>query len=689
MHHSLLTTLLLATLATPSYALADEARPDTITTSEYGKAQTLREAGVRSRRRPSAVMWKPAENTELISAAGLRTAACCNLGESFVSSASVDVNYSDAATGAQQIRLLGLSGTYVQMLTENIPNFRTVAAPYGLGYVPGPWMHSIQVSKGITSVKQGYEAMSGQINVEYRKPQMPEPDRLNVNVYGDTDGGIEGNADATFLLPKGWGTTLLLHYNQDVTSHDDNGDGFADMPKKRQYNIFNRWHHRSPHHEFQVGVKYIDEERRSGQIGHHAAHIATPYLINIDTRRVEGFMKNAYLALDSHNTNLALILSGSYHDQKALYGLKHYDVGQTNLYANLIYEADWNSQRHSLSAGASVNYDGLTRSMLLGTVPSVTTPPASRQHEVVPGLYAQYALNINDRLLIQPGVRLDHSSLWGTFFTPRLHLKFNPTAWLNLRASAGRGFRTAFVLDENNYMLASSRHIYLDQGAEDGTCREANWNTGISAQFRHRFGERTLEVTAEYYYTAFQQQAVIDMDRSAHAVHFYQLQGRSYSSVAQIQATYPFFEGFTATAAFRWNDSRTTYLTPQGPCLRERPLTSRYKALLTLQYKTPLEHWQFDATLQLNGPGRMPDPDSTAPLWDARYKAFPQLTAQVTRNFRRWSIYVGGENLTNFTQKHPIIAASDPWGKDFDPTMTWGPMDGWMVYAGITMTLPR
>lgn len=94
--------------------------------------------------------------------AELSRAACCNLGESFVTNPSVDVSYSDAATGAKQIKLLGLSGTYVQMLTENIPNYRGAASPYGLGYVPGPWMQSIQVSKGISSVKNGYEAITGQ-----------------------------------------------------------------------------------------------------------------------------------------------------------------------------------------------------------------------------------------------------------------------------------------------------------------------------------------------------------------------------------------------------------------------------------------------------------------------------------------------------------------------------------------------
>ncbi len=96
------------------------------------------------------------ENTEIIGQRQLIRAACCNLGESFTTNPSVDVSYSDAATGAKQIKLLGLSGTYVQMLTENIPNLRGAALPFSLGYVPGPWMQSIQVSKGASSVKNGF-----------------------------------------------------------------------------------------------------------------------------------------------------------------------------------------------------------------------------------------------------------------------------------------------------------------------------------------------------------------------------------------------------------------------------------------------------------------------------------------------------------------------------------------------------
>lgn len=660
----------------------------------YDIATDMQETLVLGRQQSNIKMWHSAENSELITAAGLKHAACCNIGESFVSSASVDVNYTDASTGAKQIKLLGLSGTYVQMLTENVPNFRTVAAPFGLGYVPGPWMQSIQVSKGITSVKQGYEAMTGQINIEYRKPQMQNADWLNLNLYGNGKGRIEGNADATFKMKnQKWGTTLLVHYDKDLTSHDENGDGFQDMPKTEQVNVMNRWAYLSDTYEFQIGARYINENRHSGQL---SANTANPYLIKLETNRVEGFMKNGYMWNDAHESSLAMILSGSYHNQDNMFGHKNYKVNQSTAYASLIYEGEW-THSHKLSAGLSMNYDGYSRKynpFLQQSVNSSVLHPSC--HEITGGGYAQYTFTVFDghghegRFLVQPGIRVDYSNLWGTFATPRLHLRWTPAEWVNLRASAGKGYRTSFTLDENNYLMSSSRRIVMDSETQ----REEDWNTGASVMFKPTVCGKELSLTAEYYYTDFQKQAVIDMDRDPHAVYIYQLDGKSRSHVFQLEAEYAFFKGFNATVAYRYTDSKTTYMDAMGnKALRERPLTSRYKALCSLQYKTPKDMFQFDATIALNGPGRMPDPYTKADgtlSWDREYKAFPQLNAQVTWNIRKnFSIYVGGENLTDFTQKNPIVAADRPWSDDFDPTMTWGPIDGWMLYAGLRFNLPR
>jgi hypothetical protein len=643
---------------------------------------SLGEVNVVRRRFGTTKLRSSAMNVDIISSAELSRAACCNLGESFVTNPSVDVSYSDAATGAKQIKLLGLSGTYVQMMTENIPNYRGAAAPYGLGYVPGPWMQSIQVSKGSSSVKNGYESITGQINVEFKKPQLPEADWVSANLFASSTGRYEANADATLKLSKRWSTSLLAHYENETMAHDANHDGFADIPRVEQYNLWNRWAYMGDHYVFQAGIKALSEWRNNGQVNHGGNPGQELYKIGIDTRRYEAFTKNAYIFNKEKNTNLALILQGTFHNQDAVYGHKLYDVDQTNVYASLLFETEF-SKQHSLSTGLSFNYDGYDQRYRLTN--DVELPRLkSFEKESVPGAYVQYTYNLEDKLILMGGIRGDYSSMHGFFVTPRAHVKYNPNEFVNFRLSAGKGYRTNHVLAENNYLLASSRKVRISGDLD----QEEAWNYGASiSSYIPLFG-KTLNLNAEYYYTDFLKQVVVDMDTDPHEIAFYNLNGRSYSHVFQVEANYPLFKGFTLTAAYRFTDAKTTY---NGE-LKERPLTSRYKGLVTASYKTPLEIWQFDATLQLNGGGRMPSRyilEDGTPSWSARYGSFEQLSVQITRYFRRWSIYVGGENLTNFKQKNPIIDAANPWGENFDSTMIWGPVHGAKAYIGIRFNWAR
>ena len=603
-------------------------------------------------------------NMELISSKELLRAACCNLGESFTTNPSVDVNYADATTGAQQIKLLGLSGTYVQMLTENIPNYRGVAAPYALGYIPGPWMQSIQVSKGASSVKNGYESITGQINVEFKKPQATP--FADANIYYNTKGKLEANLGANLKLSDKWSTALLGHYEILDKAHDDNGDGFVDMPKIRQGSLQSRWAWLGDKYIFQASVKGLKEHREGGQIGHHSAVFMHPHLIDITNECYEAFTKNAYFLNEEHATNVALILSGSLHHENATYGTKLYKADQRNGYASLLFETDFN-EHHNLSTGLSLNHDYLDEQI-------------SKSDETTPGIYAQYTYKIGEKLIVMGGLRWDYSNIYGSFVTPRVHLKYAPNDIVTLRGSIGKGYRTSHVLAENNYMLASGRQMVIDADLD----QEEACNYGISAALSIPIGDKKLELNAEYYYTNFLHQVVTDLDSNPHAIHFTNLDGKSYSHTWQVEATYPLFQGFTMTATYRRTDVKCTY----DGVLREKPLTNSYKGLLTASYAPGLGKWQFDVTLQLNGGGRMPTAYTTAdgsPSWDNRYKGYEQLSAQVTRFFRYWSIYAGGENITGFKQKNPIIGADNPWGSNFDSTMIWGPIHGAVYYIGVRL----
>ncbi len=612
-------------------------------------------------------------DTQTISGEELCKAACCNLAESFETNPSVDVAYSDAATGAKQIRLLGLSGQYVQIMTENIPNFRGISAPFGLNYIPGPWMESIQVSKGTSSVLNGYEALTGQINVEYKKPISEE--KVAANVFVSSAARAEINANAAFTVNPYVSTGFLLHASDEFVEWDHNKDGFLDMPRVAQYNLIDRWYIKKGAYTGQIFARGLYETRKGGQI----RTMENPYHVDIQTGRAELFMKNGYVFDPENGTSIGIITNATFHNQQSVYGHKEYNATQWNAYLNAIFQTSW-TDMHKLSTGLSFNYDHYNEHLFANVINDTI------RNEFVPGIFAEYTFNWNNKLILLGGLRADYHSTYGAFVTPRVNIKYNPWDFLHLRASVGMGHRAPNVLAENNNLLSSSRQLVI----EDNLKMERAWNYGLSLTGYIPIAGRELTLSAECYYTDFLNQTVVDMDADPHKVLFYNLDGRSYALSAQAEATMEVFKGFTATLAYRYTDVKCTY---QG-VLREKPLTNRFKGLATISYQTPLKKWQFDFTAQFNGGGRLPDSYDVVDVdgnmtkkWNETFKPYTILNAQITKYFRTWSIYAGAENMTNFTQKNPIIDVTDPFGDNFDATMIWGPVHGYKVYVGMRWAL--
>lgn len=634
------------------------------------KSSTLGEVEISTRKAEGVSRMSGAVNGVNLGQDELFRAACCNLGESFVTNPSVDVNYSDAAVGARQIKLLGLSGQYVQMLVENQPASVGATLPYSLGYIPGAWMKSISVSKGASSVKNGPQSITGQINVEYLKPE-DEPS-VQVNLYGDSRLKAEGNIMANTELNHHLSTNLLLHYEHDFGHHDDDGDLWHDSPAVKQLHLMNRWKYAKGRYILHAGAGYLQEEREGGQM----LTVDNPYRVLLDSRRAEAYMKHAFLLDREHNTNLAFFANGFLYRLDGTFGPKLYDADQRNLNTQLVLEHDFNED-HNLSTGLSLNAEQLVETLSTHSDQLTST-------EYTPGAYAQYTYTPSYRLTAMGGLRVDHSSLYNrTYLTPRLHLKWVATDHVTLRASAGKGYRTPHVLAENHYLLASGRTLSV----HDLPMEEA-WNSGLSSTFYIPAGERNVQLNAEYYYTDFQHQAVVDYDSDPTKIIIGDLNGRSFSHTMQVDASYDFTEELNLLMAFRYNHVRCSY----GGELMEKPLQSRYKGLVTLGWKPLMGIWQVDITLALNGPGRMPKPYTLAdgsPSWDEEFPAYLQLSAQLTREFRHFSLYIGGENLTGYRQPHPIIGADNPWSPNFEPTLVWGPVHGVMVYGGIRLKIEK
>ena len=657
--------------------------------------------------------------TETLTSDELCKAACCNLSESFETSASVDVAYSDAATGAKQIRLLGLSGTYVQMLTENTPNIRGLAQAFGMEYIPGPWMEAIQVSKGTSSVINGYEAIAGQINVEYLKPQTQDP--VSINAMISTETHAEVNATGGWDINDKVSTGVLLHAQNMSLELDHNHDGFLDMPMNTNVNLLNRWYVKTGDYTGQFLVRGL-YDRRQGGLTKDATAVLSPYAIDLNTFRVDGFMKNGYVFDADLGTSIGIIASASYHNQQNQYGSRQWDAAQTNAYLNAIFQTSfddaatdlWDDHSHSLSTGLSLNFDKYDERLSLPMGVDTCVYDLD-MWEATPGIFAEYTYTYKDKLTLLAGIRGDYSTRYGFFATPRMNIRYAPFEWWTLRGSVGLGYRSPNAIADNASYLSSQR-IYAFDAAH--LAQERSMNAGVSTVFYIPIGKRELQLSGEYYYTKFLDGVIADMDRDIHRIHLYNLRdvdgAQYFSHNWQVEANMEILRGWTLTAAFRYTDVKQTTFNPKGGAdqlgayeLRDKPLQNKFKGIISTSYQTPLKTWQFDLTAQFNGEGRMPDgfvrPENSKqyrvlPNGQVYHKWYPQLLGQITKYFRTWSIYLGAENMTNFTQDNPIVGATveheghrlvDPSSSSYDASMIWAPIHGWKLYLGFRWALER
>ena len=693
-YHILLLIALLGASAT--YA------QDTLSIQDFN----LDEVQVTQRRAARVKSRTTAIETEKLNREQLCTAACCNLAGSFENSASVDVNYSDAATGAQTIQLLGLSGKYVQLLHENTPGVRGLSEVLGLEFIPGPWMESIQISKGTSSVRNGYEALTGQINVEFLKPQLQAP--LEVNLMMDDNVDVELNVTGGWKVDDYCSTGIAVLLKDQSLSKDDNNDGFIDDPKKHHLNLLNRWYIKKGDYTGQVLVHGVYDQRIGGQIEHVHDHVASPYIIDLRTRRVEAFVKNGYMF--TPQMSIGIIASAAYHSQNHRYGTKPWDASQLNAYLNIIYQAALENEQldpdddheNQVAAGISVNYDKYNEQLNLLDL--------SRQ-ETTPGIFAEYTYSYKDKLTLLGGIRADYSTRYGLFATPRLNIRYSPFEWWTLRGSVGLGYRSPNIVTDNMAYLASNKQW---QGLQTSLAQEQALNTGATMTFHIPIAGRELQISGEYYYTRFLKGVLVDVDHNPMAVEFHNIadipNAQSFAHAAQAEASMEVLKGWTWTLAFRYTDTRqTSWNTATNQYeVREKVLQNKFKGIISTSYQTPKKGWQFDLTAQFNGPARMPD-GFNIPQGSKQYltrtvnshsvtyhKWFPLLMGQITHYFKDGSVYFGAENMTNMCQDQPIIGDRlnnshyvNPWADNFDASAVWAPISGWGFYIGVRWGLEK
>ena len=656
---------------------------------------------------------------EMISFAGLCKMACCNLAESFENSASVTVGYSDAISGARQIKMLGLAGTYTQILDENRPVMRGLSAPYGLSYTPGMWLNSIQVSKGVASVTAGHDAITGQINLEHRKPT--DEERLFVNLYLDDELRPEANISTAFPVSRDGklSSVLLLHgsADTDVRKMDHNGDGFRDLPRSAQFNVANKWLYAADNGmQIRWGWKYVEESRLGGMLDYRNTRSMREamarewdwertggtmplYGSHIRNRNANGYFKlgmpvgaSVYDAdaQDEKRSNLALVADFDHFDEEAYFGLNDYAGRQNSVSVQAMYN-HYFTCRSSLNVGVQARLDYI-RESLLNRTPWIDGRTRAdydwdRNEEEV-GAYAEYTYAVRDRFSVVTGLRGDYNAFYDRFFlTPRGHVKWNITPSTTLRASAGLGYRSTNVLTDNIGMLATGRAIVVPELGDLDRLEQALTVGGSLTQTFGLVEPGDATLSFDYFRTQFFHAVVVDQEYDSETIRVYGSSGPSWTDTYQIDFSWSPVERLDLFATFRYTDSEMTIRRSDGrPVQVERPLVSRYKTLLNIQYATKFRRWVFDATAQLNGPARIPT--QTGDLADSRHSPrYPMFYAQVSRKVGRLDIYVGCENIADYRQEDPILNWENPYDYRFNSMNVWGPLMGRKFYAGLRFNL--
>ena len=677
----------LATAFSASAQVVDQHGHAVDTTAIYGERADSLDAAVFVSNQAGNYLSKIKEvRTEVISAAGLCKMACCNLAESFENSASVTVGYSDAVTGARQIRLLGLSGVYTQMLDENRPVMRGLSAPFGLSYVPGQWLESIQIAKGASSVINGVESMTGQINMEHRKPTDEKPLFLNAAVM--SDGKIDFNAASSVQMGYKWSTVVLGHVSGNVETHDMNNDGFLDEPKMLQFNLANRWLYQADNGaQVRFGVRALQDSRLGGQM----VTIQNPWQSDILNRSINGYFKAGFPLNEDNSQNIAFVGDYSYQDMNSSFGLTKYIADQHSLFGNLLYQ-NMTNEDHKFTLGMSATFDRYNEDFHR-LVAHQDIKNAGITQMAVAGIFGEYTFHAGEKFSAITGLRQDfykktNDKIVGKF-SPRLTLKYMPVDEIVIRANGGRGVRYSTPLIDNIGVFSTGKAF---AGAYNEHILEDAWTFGGNLTYYLPFGAGSnTYVSFDYFRTQFTQQMVVDYEHIGNTIDFYALDGnRSFTDNYQLDFSVDPAERFNITVTCRYTNAMIELA---GKGLVEKPMTSRFKGVLNMQYATNLNKWIFDFTASVNGSCRVYN--FMEDMYEnGRTPVYPLLYAQITRRFKGWDVYVGAENLTNFRQKDVIIGSVkdangyvNPYQASFDASCIWGPLMGFKAHAGFRFTL--
>lgn len=566
---------------------------------------------------------------EFITGKLFRRSACCALSEAFEKNASAEVAYSDALTGVKQIKLLGLKGEYSYLLTETIPIFSGLTSKYALEYTPPTWLEGISITKGASSVSSGYEGITGQINLEYKKPFDMSP--FEGNVYVNSSNRIDLNLSSAIKVNEKLSTGIFVSGRNSNLKEDHNNDGFIDVPLNKQINIANRWIYVTDGFEAQLFARGLNDEYNSGQVN-FIDKISTPLNYGSSTKisRYEFFTKMAKLETETDHLSLALILSGSTDSISSFSGLKSFDTKEDKFNAKFILKSEIGIHEEDYyTFGMSYLYRNQ-----IGNYNEKVNKFKIDEKESVVGLFAELNYKPFDQISFIAGFRADQHNNYGTLLTPRFHLKYDLSDLFKVRFSLGYGYHAASVIGENPNVLSSARLLKINNLEI-----ESALNIGSSINTTLELFEIPFIFDLDFYSTNFVNQVIADYDSSIDSIIFKNVKNESYTNNYQAQVSFNLIPELELAFAYRYNDIKSIF----GNEKLIQPLQSPGRILVTGSYLSHKKDFQFDGTLIWNSSGRLPNFIYSHETNENTFKNFFRFNLQITKKFGELEFYIGGK----------------------------------------------
>ena len=575
--------------------------------------------------------------------------------------------------------MLGLEGAYTQVLLDNMPIMSGLVTKYGVTSIPGTLVNKITISKGTNSVMQGYESISGIMNVLLKDYNTSDAFMLNGYLNSALEKQINLNTTAKI---NNWKTLLSFQTVQESKRQDENGDGFLDAPLTTRYMFFNKWKYGNTDDDFTnvtVGLKYLDEKRIGGQKNFD-------YNKNLGSNTIYGQTVNiqngdAYTRISQEigaDLHLKLYAAGSFFNQESYYGITKYDAKQRNFYTNATIEIPVYLKSY-VRLGTTYKYEKINEDIKFLQPENKTYAGAYEKLESIAGVFSEASLDFKSlKSTVVAGLRLDYHNKYNIITTPRVMLRYQLSKQTTVRATAGTGFRTINLFSEYSNLLASGRNILVPQELNP----EKMINYGIDVLQYFDFGNVSGNLNLDFYRTEFSNKIMPDYVVNPLAVTFMNLSDAA-TNVFQIESSFSVFNNVDFKLAYKYIDQ---YYYHKGMKM-EQPFNSKHRVVSSLHYSPKDNNWNANVSLQWFGVQALPSTKDYPVELRRPSESDPYtiVNGQFTKNFKHFEAYVGVENILNFTQANPIINPQDPFSPYFDTSYIWGPTSGRMFYFGFRL----